>query len=254
MSGDLGNTRRMSLKDFGQYVAVESRSCFVELAELYFDCPLTRQGITLVDTPGADSIHARHTETAFRYIKEADAVLFVTYYNHAFSRADREFLIQLGRVKDAFAMDKMFFVMNAADLAASAEEQEGVMDYLREQLLGYGIRHPRLFAVSSLLALQGESRQPPAGSGMAAFEQAFAQFLNVDLMSVSLHGMKSDLERAQAVLGRLSEDARRGNEEKGRERRPTPKNGNRCSSFCPGWIPALMHTRWGGRLRSFCTM
>ncbi|MFD1407549.1 dynamin family protein [Kroppenstedtia eburnea] len=219
VSGDLGNTRRMSLKDFGQYVAVESRSCFVELAELYFDCPLTRQGITLVDTPGADSIHARHTETAFRYIKEADAVLFVTYYNHAFSRADREFLIQLGRVKDAFAMDKMFFVMNAADLAASAEEQEGVMAYLREQLLGYGIRHPRLFAVSSLLALQGgEQGQPPAGSGMAAFEQAFAQFLNVDLMSVSLHGMKSDLERAQAVLGRLSEDARRGNEEK-RERK-----------------------------------
>lgn len=219
VSGDLGNTRRMSLEDFGQYVAMESRSCFVELAELYFDCPLTRQGITLVDTPGADSIHARHTETAFRYIKEADAVLFVTYYNHAFSRADREFLIQLGRVKDAFAMDKMFFVMNAADLAASREEMEDVIAYLREQLLGYGIRHPRLFAVSSLLATQGGERGPsPAGSGMDAFEQAFAQFLNVDLMSVSLHGMTSDLKRAQAILKRLSEDARQGNEEK-RERR-----------------------------------
>lgn len=221
VSGDLGKTRRMSLKDFGRYVAVESRSCFVELAELYFDCPLTRQGITLVDTPGADSIHARHTETAFRYIKEADAVLFVTYYNHAFSRADREFLIQLGRVKDAFAMDKMFFVMNAADLAASTEELEDVAIYLKEQLLGYGIRHPRLFAVSSLLALQGgEQGQPPAGSGMAAFEQAFARLLNVDLMSVALHGMKSDLKRARALLGRLSEDARQGNEEK-RERKVT---------------------------------
>src|SRR5699024_308259 len=113
---------RFTLEAFSRYVSDESRACFVELAELYYDCPLTRQGVTLVDTPGADSIHARHTEVAFRYIKDADAILFVTYYNHAFSRADREFLIQLGRVKDAFEMDKMFFIMNAADLASSDRE------------------------------------------------------------------------------------------------------------------------------------
>ena len=43
-----------------------------------------------------------------------------------FSRADREFLIQLGRVKDTFALDKMFFLINAADLAESEEELEMV--------------------------------------------------------------------------------------------------------------------------------
>ena len=66
---------------------------------MYYDCELTRKGVTLVDTPGADSINARHTGVAFEYIKNSDAILFVTYYNHAFSKADREFLIQLGRVK-----------------------------------------------------------------------------------------------------------------------------------------------------------
>ena len=47
---------------------------------------LTAQGIVLVDTPGADSVNARHTGVAFNYIKNADAILFVTYYNHASRR------------------------------------------------------------------------------------------------------------------------------------------------------------------------
>lgn len=221
LSEMLGQTRRFPLKAFGSFAARESRSCLVEMAELFYDCPLTRRGVTLVDTPGADSIHARHTEVAFRYIKEADAILFVTYYNHAFSRADREFLIQLGRVKDAFSMDKMFFIMNAADLAASDQERAEVSAYLRDQLLQYGIRHPRMFAVSSLKALkEGEEKDriaPPAGSGMKAFREAFTEFLEVDLMSVSLHGMEADLRRADAVLKRLAKEVRQGNEEKRRK-------------------------------------
>ena len=71
-----------------------------------------------------------------------------------FSRADREFLIQLGRVKDTFALDKMFFLINAADLAESEEELEMVKGYIADQLLQYGIRNPRLFAISSLCALE----------------------------------------------------------------------------------------------------
>ena len=107
---------------FTGFVANEEQSCLVEWIEVYYDCELTRKGVTLVDTPGADSINARHTGVAFEYIKNSDAILFVTYYNHAFSKADREFLIQLGRVKDSFALDKMFFIVNAIDLAQDEEE------------------------------------------------------------------------------------------------------------------------------------
>ncbi|QKG84605.1 GTPase [Kroppenstedtia pulmonis] len=217
VQGHLGETILMKREEFEAYVAQESHSCFVERGELYFDCPLTRQGVTLVDTPGADSIHARHTDVAFQYIKNADAILFVTYYNHAFSRADREFLIQLGRVKDSFSMDKMFFIMNAADLASSQEERVEVEDYIRNQLLQYGIRQPRLFPVSSLLALEekkaGDRRDYP-DSGLSAFEDAFTDFLMKDLMAVSLHSMESDIRRAARVLENLLETARQSHEEK----------------------------------------
>lgn len=215
----LGTMEKVKREAFAPYVAQEETACFVEWAELYHDNPLTRAGVTLVDTPGADSIHARHTEVAFRYIKDADAILFVTYYNHAFSWADRQFLLQLGRVKDTFAMDKMFFLMNAADLASSIEEQRQVESYLREQLITFGIREPRLFAVSSREAL-AEKQMGKTGeaSGLATFEQAFTQFLERDLAHVTLHSLIQEVERVHRILLRQVKAARQGKEARTRQR------------------------------------
>ncbi|MDI3328721.1 MAG: dynamin family protein [Alicyclobacillaceae bacterium] len=149
----LGQSLEVDVSEFQNMVADETKACFVERVTLYYDCPLTVQGITLVDTPGADSVHARHTGVAFQFLKDADAVLYLTYYNHAFSKADREFLLQMGRVKSAFELDKMFFLLNAADLASSSEELLQVMEHLRHELGALGISRPNLFPVSSQLAL-----------------------------------------------------------------------------------------------------
>ncbi|WP_051331212.1 dynamin family protein [Aneurinibacillus terranovensis] len=173
----LGTDILIGLKEFQEFVAHEEKACFVEWIELYYDCPLTRQGIILVDTPGADSINARHTGVAFEYIKNADAILFVTYYNHAFSHADREFLIQLGRVKDTFAMDKMFFIVNAADLARSEEELDGVVRHVKENLESCRIVNPRIYSVSSQTALL--ARMAEAGTLSASSEQIYRKRLGL---------------------------------------------------------------------------
>ncbi len=173
----LGQDLIVGLKEFQEFVAQEEKACFVEWIELYYDCPLTQQGIILVDTPGADSINARHTGVAFEYIKNADAVLFVTYYNHAFSHADREFLIQLGRVKDTFAMDKMFFIVNAADLAHSQEELDGVIDHVKQNLATCGIAQPRIYPVSSQTALL--ARMEERGRLSASAEQIYRKRLGI---------------------------------------------------------------------------
>ena len=152
----LGTVIKVERDEFVKFVAEEDRSCFVESIDFYYDCELTRKGITLVDTPGADSINARHTDVAFEYIRNADAILFVTYYNHAFARADREFLVQLGRVKDAFELDKMFFIVNAIDLAANEEEAEAVKTFVGDELQKFGIRNPRVHGISSLQALEAK--------------------------------------------------------------------------------------------------
>src|SRR5690606_18813434 len=199
----LGTTLRVNRHDFEKYVAQENRSCFVDNIDFYFDSPLTRMGVTLVDTPGADSINARHTGVAFDYIRNADAILFITYYNHAFAKADREFLIQLGRVKDAFELDKMFFIVNAIDLASTMEEEEEVKGYVRSELQRFGIRFPRLYGVSSLLALKEKQDQLEHQSGMAPFEDAFHHFLNDELMGIAVQALQEEVDKTEARLNDL---------------------------------------------------
>lgn len=213
-----GKLLTVDLESFRGYVAEEEKSCFVEWIEVYYDCELTREGITLVDTPGADSINARHTGVAFDYIKNSDAILFVTYYNHAFSKADREFLIQLGRVKDTFELDKMFFIVNAVDLASSIEEQEAVLDYVEGQLVQYGIRKPHLFPVSSLMGLKAKL-DPEIGENTQfnKFELAFYSFITNDLMNMAADAAEAKWQQVVALIEEMifsAEEDKAGKAEK----------------------------------------
>ncbi|WP_377889120.1 dynamin family protein [Alkalihalobacillus sp. R86527] len=209
----LGKSRNVSMNDYQDLVVNESKACFIASISLYHDNPLTRKGITLVDTPGADSINARHTGVAFQYIKEADAILYVTYYNHAFSKADREFLIQLGRVKDVFEMDKMFFLLNAADLAKDEEELEVVEEHVENQLGQYGIRKPALFPVSSLAAMtliNGTKEEENSllhlpdrlkdKGGVNRFEDRFYTFIESDLSKMAIQSNWNELKRVTEML------------------------------------------------------
>ncbi len=200
---ELGTIIRVGREEFEKFVAQENKSCFVDNIDFYYDSPLTRMGVTLVDTPGADSINARHTGVAFEYIRNADAILFITYYNHAFAKADREFLIQLGRVKDAFELDKMFFIVNAIDLATIEEEQEDVKGYVRSELQRFGIRFPRLYGVSSLLALKEKVEGADLTSGMPPFESDFHTFLNDELSALAVQALAEEVDKTEQRLADL---------------------------------------------------
>ncbi|WP_207952212.1 dynamin family protein, partial [Paenibacillus turpanensis] len=213
----LGSTVTVDQEGFRAYVAEERKSCFVERIDYHHESPLSEQGIVLVDTPGADSVNARHTGVAFTYIKNADAVLFVTYYNHAFSQADRQFLEQLGRVKDAFAMDKMFFIVNAADLASSEQELDDVLRHLQDNLLKFGIRNPRMYPVSSLHALEAKlagDEAALADSGFARFEADFFRFASTELAELAVSGAEAELGRAAALMEQWTEAAQQGEEQR----------------------------------------
>lgn len=216
----LGTVQTVDLDRYKTFVADETRSCFVERIDLYYSCPLTEQGIVLVDTPGADSLHARHTGVTFQYMKHADAIVFVTYYNHAFSKGDRQFLAQLGRVKDSFALDKMFFIVNASDLASSEEELEQVVKHVEGNLKARGIRLPHIYPVSSMKALEGKlagDQRLYAESAFEAFENALGAFAGEELPKLSLAG---SLQEISAVRRRVAEWAGLARQDEGaRERR-----------------------------------
>ncbi|MHA7963441.1 dynamin family protein [Paenibacillus sp. CAU 1782] len=199
----LGQVLKAERAEYVSFVAEESRSCFVSSIDFHYRCPLTDEGIVLVDTPGADSVNARHTGVAFNYIKNADAILFVTYYNHAFSQADRQFLDQLGRVKDQFELDKMFFIVNASDLASSTDELKGVLSHVESNLQKHGITFPRLYPVSSIMALDGKEggdREALAQSGLPQFEEAFHSFVRHDLGQLAVQSAQGEIQRALQLI------------------------------------------------------
>lgn len=190
----LGKELTTSVKECHSWIAQEEKSMFVKEVTLYIQSFLSDLGVTLIDTPGADSIHARHTNVAFNYMKEADIILYVTYYHHAFAKADRLFLAQLGRVKSAFEQDKMFFLVNAIDLADSEAEKNQVISYVRKELATLGIQQPRLYGVSSL---KGLKEPTSVDSGIPELKSVLTDFIHTDLASV--------YERALANLVREAE-------------------------------------------------
>ncbi|GGE56737.1 dynamin family protein [Priestia taiwanensis] len=201
------------ISELEEYVAKEERAKYVERVDIHYACNLTNMGVTLVDTPGADSMNNRHTDVAFEYIKNADAIFFVTYYNHVFSRGDREFLIQLGRVKNTFELDKMFFLINAIDLAKDEDELHSVKIYIEQQLLQYGIRQPRIFGVSSQQAMKGERKK----SRIEDFEESFYRFLLHDLVHMSLRVLQDRMVHTEKQVTTMIRMMTTSEEEKQRE-------------------------------------
>ncbi|WP_069364930.1 dynamin family protein [Salisediminibacterium beveridgei] len=67
---------KCSIDDLGLYAADEQVACLVERLTVFYDCDLTEKGITLIDTPGVNSIHSRHTRTALKQLNQSDAIFF----------------------------------------------------------------------------------------------------------------------------------------------------------------------------------
>ncbi|MBY8914095.1 dynamin family protein [Bacillus sp. YC2] len=205
-------TMTVSVEELKPYVAEESTACAVKEVTVYYDSPLTEKGITIVDTPGASSMNKRHTELAFQYIKDADAFFYMTYYQHSFSKGDRSFLRKLGLVKESLGMDKMFFVINAADLAKTESELETVKDYVRSELLKEGIHRPKLYHVSSKEELAG--KKEAFYNRFSDVKAGLAHFIEEDLMRASAAQLKTEANKLCETVEQLHESLHQSAEEK----------------------------------------
>ncbi len=191
---ELGSIFTVRIDELQGLVANESKACLIENVTIYYDAPITEKGIVLVDTPGVNSIHGRHTNVAFTQMRSSDAIFYLTYYNHAFSKADQYFLQQMGKVNESFEHDKCYFIINAADLANSAGELNGVRKHVHDQLVKNGIEHPRLYHLSSKEGLQDKKRAVNSETTFAQFEQAFYDYTILELKQLSVNMIANDLK------------------------------------------------------------
>jgi predicted GTPase len=97
----------------------------VASVEVEIPAELLRLGFEFVDTPGVGSAIAANTAATLACLPQADAVVFVTGFDSALTRAEAEFLAAA-----AGQAGKLFLVINKRDLIADAEAT-AVTSYVR---------------------------------------------------------------------------------------------------------------------------
>lgn len=153
---------RVSILRYGETAATKQKSDFV--SEQTYPVEFLRN-ITLVDTPGTNSIVQRHQEITEDFVPRADLVLFVTSIDRPLSESERRFLEYIRNWGK-----KVVFVINKID-TKSAEEIAQVVDYVRTNTRAIFGFEPVIFPVSGKLALETKlGSSPPRDWTRSNFE------------------------------------------------------------------------------------
>lgn len=150
-------------------------------------------GVRLIDTPGVGSIHHHNTEVAERFLPKSDAVIFVLSVDQPLSEAERQFLESVRRHSE-----KIFFVLNKADLLSAAELQESLA-FTRKALADAIGSAPVLFPLSARDALAARRLGDEGAlesSGMAPLLRALDVFLARDRDEAFASSVARQLHRA----------------------------------------------------------
>jgi small GTP-binding protein len=131
---------RISLLRFGEKESQKRISDFV--VEQFYPVEFLRN-ITLVDTPGTNSIVQRHQEITEDYIPRADLVLFVTSIDRPLSESERKFLEYIREWGK-----KVLFVLNKTD-TKSEDEVAQVVEYLKTNIRSIFGLDATIFPVSA---------------------------------------------------------------------------------------------------------
>lgn len=99
--------------------------------------------ISIVDTPGTNSIIRQHQIITENYIPQSDLVLFVFFAKNPYTGSAWDFLRFIKRDWQRHTL----FVLQQADLLP-AEERKRTLEHIREQLIKDGIEDPMVFPVS----------------------------------------------------------------------------------------------------------
>lgn len=124
-----------------------------EVSTVFYPADLL-QGLSLVDTPGLESVFERHDELTLKFLHRADIVLLVMIATQVLTASNLEF------IKDLRGYGKrMIIVINQIDLLDEPDRQI-VREFVQDQSrLHLGIE-PTVWLVSAKEALQAHQTEP----------------------------------------------------------------------------------------------
>jgi len=152
------------------------RVASAEVDTVFHPSPLLER-VSLVDTPGLESIFTGHDETTRRFLHRADIVLLVMLATQAMSQSNSEYLQALRTYGK-----RIILVVNQIDLLDS-EERATLKNFVIQQGKAQLGAMPEVWMVSAKLAMQAAQKTPrdPAlwdDSGFAQIESFITDALS----------------------------------------------------------------------------
>jgi len=198
-----GETRAVALDALTDYVTErgnpKNAKGVLEVA-VTFPAQRLADGIRLVDTPGIGSVHQHNTEVTYKYLPQADAVIFVASVEQPVSSIELEFLAEIRRYAG-----KVFCLLNKTDYLSEAELAESVAFATQALQQALGATVP-VFPVSARLALRARAENNTellVSSHFPEFDAALQRFLLEEGGEVWRNSVRANLLRLLAE-GRLS--------------------------------------------------
>jgi Dynamin family len=173
-SGELRAVAPQALADYVTEKGNPRNAKAVREVRVAWPSPWLASGVRLIDTPGIGSVYRHNSEVTYRFLPDADAVLFMLSVGQPAGRAEIEFLKDVREYAG-----RIFFLLNKVDLLTETELAESVE--FASQVIAEAIGRPApIFPVSARLALEGQKtgdRAVLSQSRFPAFTEALARFL-----------------------------------------------------------------------------
>ncbi|HEY0049065.1 MAG TPA: dynamin family protein, partial [Pyrinomonadaceae bacterium] len=159
------------------------------------------RNISIVDTPGTNSVIRQHQEITEDFIPRADLILFITSIDRPLTESERQFL--------SFIQNwgkKIVIVLNKIDTKEEAEIAEVIefVDGKCRELLGF---KPLIFPVAAKLALNAKLGSNPRDWTRSRFEALEDYILNKlgerERLQLKL---LSPLDSARTIAGKLQSE------------------------------------------------
>lgn len=172
-------------------ISSDQDAIFIHKALLSIKNELTEK-FTIVDSPGINSTNQRHTKETHNIIANSDLIIYVSYYNHVFSRSDENFLKYIQSIKGRD--QPIIFIINAVDLMKSEADREKVIDYMDASLKSLDIKNV-IYPLSSKRALEhGDEGFNSAKDGIVSLAEKNASKIQYDSLKETGAQFKSALE------------------------------------------------------------
>lgn len=181
-----------------KWSAEDQFATFVNTVHLELPIPFLKN-IILIDSLGLHSNNQRHTNETEKILTTSDLIIYVSYFNHAFTDNDKLFIEHMKDLNQLKEAQTFKMVVNAIDLAETVEDKEAVMNYVENELANVQLT-PEIYGVSSRNALQSKDE------GIDSLKQSIQHFKDIESKEVIQNNINHQLNYIKASYETMIND------------------------------------------------